>query len=362
METIRDKHTIAHGMAEDLTPKYVEPQSLDAAVFDPPYGISFIGQNWDKALPSREVIEHVYTGLKPGAFCVVFAFARTYHRMAVLLEDVGFEIKDQLIWMYAVGNPRSRDQGKEFDRKAGLEVEEGYSSSKTEEGKMWDGFGTSLKTAHEPIVLAQKPCEGSILDNLLKWHVGAINIDECRIPYLNKDDKKQLSSFMNFKGKNRGDDKYFSANSGNKKQVNVHPNGRHPSNVLWTDEFKNLPEDIYYPDGIIDYLNKGYRRYFLVPKPSKSEKRLYNLHSTVKPLSLMVHLVKMATPRPSRVPHPIRVLDPYMGSGTTGKACHLTGRHFVGFEMEKDYYDVAKKRLSEAGSFRHKVSLDLGDM
>ncbi len=199
-----------------------------------------------------------------------------------------------------------------------------------ETNKMWEGWGTTLKTSWEPIVVAQKPLEGTYIENIRKYKVGALNIDECRIPYASEEDKRQLQGFINFEGQDHGNEKYFSCNTGGKKQVNVHPGGRWPANLLW-----------------LDPLFADYDHIFIVPKPPKSEKRKYNEHDTVKPLHLMERLIKLITPRPSVVGEKVIVLDPFMGSGSTGVACKQLARDFVGYEIDKKSFQTAHRRLSE---------------
>ncbi len=182
----------------------------------------------------------------------------------------------------------------------------------------------------EPIVMAQKPLEGRYIDNILKYNVGGLNIDECRIPFKDAKDKKTLESFRHFAGKNYGDDRYFSANTGNKKQCNIHPDGRWPANLIW-----------------IDPLFVQYDHIFMVPKPSRREKGDYNKHDTVKPVELMERLIRLVTPRPSVVGEDVIVLDPFMGSGTTGVAAKNLERHFIGYENDEESFKVAKKRINE---------------
>ncbi len=328
------------------------------------YGMNLMNLDWDKVLPPQDIWDRCYEVLRPGGFCVAFGHTRLYHRLACQLEDSGFVIKDCLCWGYATGFPHSYSIDKALDKHFGAEREvvarrvhptlknvpkvkstvyhadtlASHESSESwditapasEEAKTWQGWGTQLKTAWEPIVLAQKPLEGSYVDNILKWKVGALNIDACRIPYESQEDKESLESFMNFEGSDAGDAKYFSANEGGKKQVNVHPGGRWPANLLW-----------------LDPLFANYDKFFLIPKPGKSEKRSYNEHDTVKPVRLMEQLIKLVTPNASSIKEDVFVLDPFMGSGTTGVACGKMGRKFIGYESNAKNYAIAKKRLKE---------------
>jgi site-specific DNA-methyltransferase (adenine-specific) len=306
--------------------------SVHAVVTDPPYGIHVLGNDWDKILPSQSIWDHCFRILKPGAFLISFGHARFYHRMAVQLETAGFVIRDCLCWGYATSNPRPHNADKAVDRYLNIDVD--YNQfpyePKTEEGQKWKGFANVLKTAWEPIVLAQKPLEGSLAENLINWKVGALNIDACRIPYASNADKKALESFLHFAKTDHGDKRYFSANADGKKMVNVHPDGRWPGNLLW-----------------LDPLFAEYDHIFMIPKPNKNEKRSYNEHDTVKPVWLMRHLIQLITPKPSMVKETVCVVDPFMGTGTTGVACKYLGRKFLGYEIDQQSYDIAVQRITE---------------
>jgi site-specific DNA-methyltransferase (adenine-specific) len=328
---------------------------------------------WDKALPPVEIWAECYRVLKPGGFGVVFGYRNFYHRVACQLEDVGFRVKDCLCWGYASGMPHSYDISKAIDKFYGAdrtvigrrihptlknnpkvksrayhvetlksnETMEQWNITEpsTNDAKAWNGWGTELKSSWEPILVVQKPIEGTYVNNILKHKVGAMNIDECRIPYASEEDKKSLASFINFASSDHGDSRFFSANEGGNKQVNVHPSGRWPGNLLW-----------------LDPLFADYDHIFMVPKPSKSEKGTYNDHSTVKPIRLMERLINLFTPKPSIVKEDVIVIDPFMGSGTTGVACKKTGRKFVGFEIDEKSFEIAVKRI------RERTSIDIGDI
>ena len=337
-------------------------KSVHAVITDPPYGLGFLGSDWDKVLPSPEIWSRCFELLKPGGFLIAFGHCRLYHRLACSIEDAGFIIKDCLCWGYATNFPKSYNISKAIDKRNGFEqkivgtkagmpgyslAEEknpgGYSGIRydpakecaiyeavTQDAQTWSGWGTALKTGWEPIVLAQKPLEGNYVDNILKWKVGALNIDECRIPFESQEDEERLRSFMNFSEKNHGNADYFSCNDGNKKQVNIHPQGRWPANLMW-----------------LDPLFADYDKIFMIPKPSSSEKGEFNNHITVKPVRLMNHLIRLLTPKPSTIQEEVCILDPFMGSGTTGVACNELGRYFLGFDNNSDSFDIAHQRLSQ---------------
>lgn len=351
----------------------LEPCSIDAVISDPPYFINVLAHDWDKQWPDIQIWKNCFDVLKPGGFCLAFGAPRKYHRLACQIEDCGFVIRDTLCWMTANGFPKSLNISLKIDEKYGVQREivgkrihptlkqapksssRGYhrdgiksfenmeswdiTAPSTDDAKTWNGWGTQLKPSWEAIILAQKPIEENFAHNVLTYKVGGLNIDECRIPYASEDDKKSLESFLHFESKNCGNVKYFSANDGEKKQVNIHPLGRFPANVMW---FEPLLRD--------------YDKYFLVPKPSTGEKGEYNSHDTVKPIELMERLIKLVTPNPHLIKQDVKILDPFLGSGTTAVACQRLDRSCYGFELNKDYFDIAKRRIKEHYSINKEMS------
>ncbi|WP_338761491.1 DNA methyltransferase [Bernardetia sp. ABR2-2B] len=300
----------------------IEDNSIDAIITDPPYGISYQGNYWDKDLPSREVWENGFKKMKHGGFGLVFSSVRLMHRLMVDLEDSGFLIKDVLFWSYLNGMPKSRNVGLSIDKELGVESEkigeykyvqgykkEGAESYKTakkhklspssEQGKKYDGAGLGLKPAYEPIILIQKPLEKglNVAQNVLKYGTGALNFEETRIPY----------------EKNEG-----------KVGHNPHDKGRVSSNIIRTDAFED-----------------GYDKFFLVPKV-RQHKDDFNFHPTLKPVELMQHLVKLITFEGQTV------LDPFMGSGSTGVACMELKREFLGYELDENYVKIAERRIEKS--------------
>ena len=338
--------------------------SVHAVITDPAYSLNLMNLNWDRVLPPLEIWEACYTVMRPGGFLLAFGHPRLYHRLGCQLEDAGFEIKDCLCWCYATGNPRPLNIDRAIDKDAGSkldkmsdefdrefvadtfgslapEAEKRLLQAKhsevyqpvTDAAKIWQGWANNLKNSWEPIIMAQKPLEGKYIENVQKYNVGGLNIDECRIPFRDEKDKKTLESFKHFEGKDYGDDRYFSANSGGKKQCNIHPGGRWPANLIW-----------------LDPLFMEYDHIFMIPKPSRREKGDYNEHSTVKPVELMERLIRLVTPRPSVVGEKVVVLDPFAGSGTTGIAAKNLKRHFEGYETDPESFQTAFRRLKEKSS------------
>lgn len=334
---------LIHGDCISILEK-MEDNSVDSIVTDPPYGLSFMGKKWDYDVPSVEMWKEAFRVLKPGGHLLSFAGSRTYHRMAVNIEDAGFRIRDQIMWVYGSGFPKSQSISKNIDKKAGRYVEgEVLPSSRTvkgplgfqmkektsenpqtDEAKEWEGWGSALKPAHEPIVLAQKPFTGTIVDNVLEHGTGGLNIDDCRIkhddPMITRKDFESNTGEIFQRAK--GDEAGPSAK------------GRFPANFIHdgSDEVVSL-----FPESA---------RFFYCAKASQQEKHLglegedLNIHPTVKPVDLMKYLCRLITP-PNGV-----VLDPFMGSGTTGIAANVEGFNFIGIEREEEYIGITRHRIS----------------
>ena len=384
------KYKLLHGDSEKVLAK-MDDNSVDSIVTDPPYGLSFMGKKWDYDVPSVALWRQVFRVLKPGGHLLSFAGSRTYHRMAVNIEDAGFEIRDQIMWIYGSGFPKSMNIAKAIDKRNGYEgdvvgtreVDIGIQSGSlhvgrgserviqevralSPEAQKWDGWGSALKPAHEPIVVARKPLENTIVDSVLKYGTGAINIDGCRV--------------------------------GNEVVTTATDIGRFPANVIHdgSDEIVNkFPVTKSGKPGVKQGGNNGpaygkesrpagtqmggfgdegsASRFFYCAKASKQERNKgfdieltpnerppgeafgethqYGLtensiqndgnnHPTVKPVDLMKYLCRLVTP-----PNGI-VLDPFMGSGTTGIAATVEGFNFIGVEMSEEYLKIADTRIS----------------
>ena len=384
--------------------KELDDNSVDSIVTDPPYGLAFMGKHWDYDVPSQQIWEECMRVLKPGGHLLSFAGSRTYHRMAVRIEDAGFEIRDQIMWVYGSGFPKSRNIGKDIEKikvggiknlkqvgtKQGIKVETGtsgysyskeYVPGKSMGGKQisgdipvyeitneWGGWGTALKPAHEPIVMARKPLSGKTVgNNVLEWGTGGINIDECRIGT-----DEELGRFQ-VDGNGPLSPKHgFNNNSMSKgdKFIEGNPNGRFPANIIFDEEagklldeqtgvltsgfmkagttrkmsesnvntYGHYDSDTSYRDTYGD--SGGASRFFYCPKTSKSDRSEGNNHPTVKPTDLMAYLIRLVTPKGGIV------IDPFMGSGSTGKAAVREGMNFIGIERETEYFQIAEARIN----------------
>jgi len=360
---------------------------IDSCVTDPPYGLSFMGKSWDYDVPQKELWEKVFASLKNGSHLLSFFGSRTYHRGAIPIEDAGFEIRDQLMWLYGSGFPKSHNIGKAVDKLQGNEREvvgknpnsrsaELHKKTVYESGlrdnavitkgnSEWEGWGTALKPAHEPIVMARKPFKGSVANNVLEHGTGGINIDECRV---GTDDMKFT------KASSLGNNMTMDGGKANKDYIGEDKQGRFPANVMhdgsdlvqeifpktgkssggrsyqntnqmysggWADEMGNKTDPGFGDEGTA-------ARYFYCPKASKKDRDEGNNHPTVKPTELMRYLCRLVTPKGGIV------LDPFMGSGSTGKAAILEGFHFVGIELDPDYFEIACARIEKAVQDKNK--------
>jgi site-specific DNA-methyltransferase (adenine-specific) len=381
----------------------------------------FMGKEWDGGdIAFRpETWELALKLLKPGGHLLAFSASRNYHRMAVAIEDAGFEIRDQMMWLYGSGFPKSQNMGKAVDKKQGNDREvlgtkitnvgmqgnnfkRGSESGEVEVTKgnsEWEGWGTALKPAHEPIVMARKPLsEKSIVDNVLKHGTGAINIDGCRVE---GNDAKYPDTNPDFRDQGKkskeaiGIDKLSFGQVQNaertEKSVDT-PEGRFPANVMHdgsdviVNQFPEGAKGSTAPrkrdtvgmfgmpnDATSEYADEGSAaRFFYCPKTSKSERHgglddhetsvgangnkwtdqdyrkgdtkptteRKNTHPTVKPVELMKYLCRLVTPKGGTV------LDPFMGSGSTGMAAKDEGFDFIGIEKEEEYFKICESRIN----------------
>lgn len=391
---------------------------VDAVVTDPPYGMKFMNKHWDYELPSVAKWQSIFRVLKPGGYALIACGTRTQHRMIVNVEDAGFEIRDVITYLYGSGFPKSLDISKAIDKAAGIPIPKGdgrfitldtggksnggsamrsdspeYKSRAvvTEAAKLWQGFGTALKPACEFWTLARKPLsEKTVAANVLKWGVGGINIDGCRI---NGGGPKGEGGRL---AGSTGSVSQF--NSGNHNPIND-SQGRFPANLLldeqaafMLDEQSGISKSNYRKNSATtrntEETQSGWKlwdrstnlhddsggasRFFYCAKASKSERNaglegmplikegigderpsgqsmqrldgrpareVANFHPTVKPIKLMEYLCKLVTP-PGGI-----ILDPFLGSGSTGVAAKNLGFKIIGIECEKEYFEIAKKRI-----------------
>jgi len=388
--------------------KTLPDNSVDACVTDPPYGLKFMGKKWDYKVPSVAVWSEVLRVLKPGAFLLSFGGTRTYHRMVVNIEDAGFEIRDQIQWLYGSGFPKSRNIGKDIEKKKvggirnltqvgtkqGIRCETGtegfsynkeYVAGKCMGGKQisgeipvyeinneWDGFGTALKPANEPICLARKPLsEKTVAANVLKWGTGGLNIDGCRVGTEELSYVSDMSRMQKW-SKEQGARLYTDGFKSGALPKTV--TGRWPANVIHSGEdevvglFPNVGgpwgkdskgeshgEGSMFGIGGVNSQNElrgresgSAARFFYVAKASKAERGEGNNHPTVKPLKLMCYLCRLVTPPGGTV------LDCYVGSGTTGVAAQIEGFDFIG--IDKDIA-IATRRIEDTDPLFQAVGL-----
>lgn len=398
--------------------------SFDAVVCDPPYELAFMGKRWDATGVAFDPAtwREVLRVLKPGAYLVAFGGTRTYHRLVCAIEDAGFEIRDQLAWLFGSGFPKSLDVSKAIDAAAGATREctragevrrdgafdgwdTGDSASRPRfddpatpaAAAAWQGWGTALKPAHEPICLARKPLIGTVATNVLAHGVGGLNIDGCRVGFQDEDDRRNAFPAGRVTSHGAGS----LAGPGAAQEVTRtgfdaerSPLGRWPANLCHdgSDEVlavfpaapgqqratgKRSSGTVY---GAATQDGEGVKprgdtgsaaRFFYCPKASRrdrnegcdefakkpllqssgdqspgtfqsdgTDRSSRNAHPTVKPTELMRWLCRLVTP-PGGV-----ILDPFAGSGSTGKAAILEGFEFIGFEREPEYVAIANARIA----------------
>ena len=411
--------TLHHGDCLDVL-KTLPDNSIDSIVTDPPYGLAFMGKRWDYDIPSIDIWRECLRVLKPGGHALIFGGTRTYHRMTCRVEDAGFEIRDCIMWLFGSGFPKSHDVSKAIDREAGAEREivdtvkktpsassgcnEGWqrpwaegkttmdiTAPATEAAKQWEGWGTALKPAYEPCILARKPLEGTVAANVQKWGVGGLNVDGCRVGA-----RAGNESGWSKTGSKESQNRAMSGANYTREPVDEAGLGRWPANIIHDGSEEVLElfpvtgaskqggfsgKDPGMWQGKKQHKRGGHddnggsaARFFYCAKASKSDRDegcegleerhvatlndyvkpsegrtadkngglKRNTHPTVKPTDLMRYLCRLITP-----PHGV-ILDPFMGSGSTGKAAILEGFHFIGIEREEEYVKTAQARIERA--------------
>lgn len=411
-------YNILQGNCIDVL-KTLPENSIDSIVTDPPYGLEFMGKEWDAPWKNSEVVavtdkktngifhdkgfshgirfsrgliemqefqkwceswaKEAFRVIKPGGYILAFGGSRTYHRLAGGIEDAGFEIRDQIMWVYGSGFPKSMAVDKAILK----------TTSSSEKAESWEGWGTALKPAHEPIVMARKPLDGTVANNVLTWGVGGINIDASRVP----GEPVPINKLEEWSG--------FGQKIEPEYKQEVNDKGRFPANLIHdgSDEVTELfprAKGGAYPttrgksdigafaqggshkdkpnqartmgdDGSaarffycakanskdrnegLNNLNSGQQNLFSEEANSSGDDsgdsgivKGRNTHPTVKPTELMRYLIKLITPPNGTV------LDPFTGSGSTGKAAMIDGYKFVGIEMNEEYIEIAKARIENA--------------
>jgi DNA modification methylase len=420
-------HQILLGDCRDRL-KEIPDNSIDSIVTDPPYELGFMGKSWDASGVAYDVElwQECLRVLKPGGHLLSFGGSRTYHRMACAIEDAGFQIRDQIMWVYGSGFPKSLNISKAIDKAAGAERQivgekitggikrarpddaDGFSNPYTSgqtlvpvtapataEAEEWQGWGTALKPAHEPIVLARKPLDGTVANNVLTHGVGGINIDGCRVP---SDDGFEKAWDKPVSTNISATSQAYSIGTGQSHVVDLGSNrpvgGRFPANFIHdgSDEVlqlfpqvktgtikphqQNSESDSFGLKGkFITGSHTGdsgsAARFFYCAKASKKDRNeglddfaadkpvfgddggtykglsnsknpQANHHPTVKPTDLMRYLCRLVTPPNGTV------LDPFTGSGSTGKAAVLEGFSFIGVEQSEEYIAIAEARIQSA--------------
>lgn len=423
--------------------------SIDSIVTDPPYELGFMGKSWDSTGIAYSVIlwKECLRVLKPGGHLLAFSGSRTYHRMACAIEDAGFEVRDQIMWVYGSGFPKSHNISKAMDKNGGKDLtwfidyviktaeEKGITKAElsalfpskngnptgwlwnkqngqgitleqynkikdflclpfesieeversvigvgkagltkgnianfagktefeitapaTNEAKQWDGWGTALKPAHEPICVARKPLDGTVVDNVRKWGVGGLNIDGCRVGHNEDLSVKRSTKDMDtngqgwgFKAVSRGNEGRFPANiihDGSQQVLDLFPGDKDKSSARFfycpkaskadrddgCDEFEEKRES----DRVLDSGVGGDN-----PR-NRTNKPRANFHPTVKPTDLMAYLCRLVTPTGGTI------LDPFMGSGSTGRGAVIQGFNFIGIELSPEYAAIAEARIKAA--------------
>lgn len=397
------------GKMQDVLPT-LEEKSIDSIVCDPPYEINFMQNGWDNSSVAfqKETWQHCFRVLKPGGYLLAFGGTRTYHRIACAIEDAGFEIRDCIMYLYGSGMPKGQNVGLMIDKKRGVDNRTGNvvkdvhnsdclinvaSSCKPiyEERQAqneYAGYNTALKPAYEPVIVARKPVEGTVVENILKYGVGAMNIDECRVGISggvktlgnipNKERNESITPIMDRKilGQVALDKGRYPANVITDGSDEVAANM--PINISHYSDLNHEPcknqnstvkiTSINYKSGSIHFEDSGSAcRYFYTAKTSSKDRDegldifednslRKNFHPTVKPTALMQYLVRLVTPKGGTV------LDPFMGSGSTGKATMFENRErnanykFIGVEMTEKYLPICKARIDYA---LHKFEYDI---
>lgn len=380
---------VFHGECLHVLP-FIESDTMDAVICDPPYGIAFMGKEWDHGIPGSLHWKEVLRVAKPGAHLLAFGGTRTFHRLTCAIEDAGWEIRDTIMWVYGSGFPKSLNVSKMIDKRSGVKRKvlgvvdsrgsfdgrtrtssdnntnwrtvEGRSDARdltnkeiteavTKDAKEWDGWGTSLKPAWEPIIVARKPLIGTVVENVLKHRTGALNIDECRIEVIGSELVDKYATLKNVGATQHRQGRFPSnlIHDGSDEVVEVFPesnssrrsgnpnNPKHGSDHNSTSYMRGDGSESH------DYRDSGSAsRFFYCAKASPSDRGEGNNHPTVKPRALMCYLCKLVTPPGGTV------LDPFMGSGSTLLAAQEEGFKWIGIDKTEKYCEITKLRIKKS--------------
>jgi site-specific DNA-methyltransferase (adenine-specific) len=391
---------LLHGDCREIL-KSLPDASVDSIVTDPPYELGFMGKSWDSTgvAYDMKMWQECLRVLKPGGHLLAFGGSRTYHRLACAIEDAGFDVRDQIMWVYGSGFPKSHNISKAIDKAAGVEREvigqklharKGVASAEerttigagafgearmgdittpaTDGAKQWDGWGTALKPAHEPIVMARKPLDGTVANNVLTHGTGGINVDDCRVDFVSDEDRNESTTknqHQDFGTKPMTNNNVYGDYS-MMQPANYDPTGRFPANFIHDGS-----------EEVTELLGNA-ARFFYCAKASKAERNAgldgfenksagevtnrkegsaglqnpragagrttgnKNFHPTVKPIALMRYLVRLVTP-----PNGL-VLDPFAGSGSTLVAATIEKFDCIGIEMTDEYLPIIEARVAHA--------------
>lgn len=329
---------ILHGDCREVMAT-LDGNSIDAIVSDPPYGLSFMGKGWDHGVPGVEFWVEALRVTKPGAHLLAFGGTRTYHRLACAIEDAGWEVRDCIAWVYGSGFPKSHNLKDD-----------------------WQGWGTALKPAYEPIIVARKPLVGTVASNVMQYGTGGLNINGCRVGTDGGTSRSGQADYpKNADGTEDRSESWARTGHGI-VEINA---GRWPANFIHdgSDEVVGLFTNTRARGNITAKQTKGSgtgflnncdriehgnpgdsgsaARFFYCAKASKAD-RDGSTHPTMKPTDLMRYLCRLVTPPGGTV------LDPFCGSGSTGKGAILEGFNFIGIEREAEYVEIAKARIEQA--------------
>lgn len=288
------RYTLHAGDCRDVLRDY-PADHFDSIVTDPPYGLSFMGKGWDRGVPGEEFWREALRVAKPGAHLLAFGGTRTFHRLTVAIEDAGWEVRDVVCWLYGSGFPKSLNVGR--------------------------GWGTALKPAWEPVIVARKRLDGTVSANVMRYGTGALNIDGCRIGT-----GEGVVTFDRSPRTTAGQVYDLGTVIG----VRQSTLGRWPANLM----HDGSPE--------VEGPLKQVSRFFYCAKASRADREEGNTHPTVKPTDLMRYLCRLVTPTDGLV------LDPFCGSGSTGKGALLEGFRFVGIDLDPAHIAMAKARCQKA--------------